>query len=55
MAYFALYLTCLKRQSASHTLDCHGDKHIWEECQFMDLNRRKEELQSVKQKMRQEQ
>lgn len=53
-AYFALYQTCLIRQSANSGVDCHHDKHVWEECEILDLNRRKEELRQVKEKLREE-
>ncbi|CAN3375419.1 hypothetical protein DIRU0_E06216 [Diutina rugosa] len=51
-AYFALYNTCLIRQSANSSVDCHGDKHSWEECENLDLIRRKKELADLKQKMK---
>lgn len=53
-AYFALYQTCLFRQSANGSVDCHHDKHVWEECEIMDLNRRKAELKDVKKKLKAE-
>lgn len=52
VAYFALYQTCLRRQSVNSSVDCHHDKHVWEECEIMDLNRRKQELEELKEKMR---
>lgn len=52
VAYFALYQTCLRRQSANSSVNCHHDKHVWEECEIMDLNRRKQELEELKEKMR---
>ena len=52
-AYFALYRTCLIRQS-SKSIDCHHDKHAWEECEYLDLKRRKQELEEVKEKRRAE-
>ncbi|OBA18970.1 NADH-ubiquinone oxidoreductase B18 subunit (CI-B18) [Metschnikowia bicuspidata var. bicuspidata NRRL YB-4993] len=51
-AYFALFQTCLIRQSANSSIDCHHDKHIWEECEALDLSRRKQELKEVKEKLR---
>lgn len=53
-AYFALYQTCLFRQSANGSVDCHHDKHVWEECEILDLNRRKTELKEVKEKLKAE-
>lgn len=53
-AYFALYQTCLFRQSANGSVDCHHDKHVWEECEVLDLNRRKTELKEVKEKLKAE-
>lgn len=53
-AYFALYQTCLFRQSANGSVDCHHDKHVWEECEILDLNRRKAELKEVKEKLKAE-
>jgi NADH dehydrogenase (ubiquinone) 1 beta subcomplex subunit 7 len=46
--YFALYQTCLIRQSANGKVDCGLDKHSWEECENLDFLRRKEELAKVK-------
>lgn len=53
-AYFALYGTCLKRQSANSSVDCKHEKHSWEECENLDLIRRKKELEEVKDKRRAE-
>lgn len=53
-AYFALYQTCLKRQSAKFSVDCHHDKHVWEECEVLDLKRRQDELKELKAKMREQ-
>ncbi|CAN3361134.1 hypothetical protein DICA3_F05490 [Diutina catenulata] len=47
-AYYALFQTCLIRQSANSSVDCHHDKHLWEECQNLDLNRRRDELKQAK-------
>lgn len=46
--YFALYQTCLIRQSANSSVDCGHDKHAWEECENLDYIRRQKELQQVK-------
>ncbi|CCG22615.1 hypothetical protein CORT_0B09110 [Candida orthopsilosis Co 90-125] len=53
-AYFALYQTCLIRQSANSSVDCKHDKHSWEECENLDLIRRRKELQQVKEQRREE-
>ncbi|EGV60372.1 hypothetical protein PSN45_001866 [Yamadazyma tenuis] len=52
--YFALYQTCLIRQSANGSVDCGHDKHAWEECENLDLIRRKQELAQVKQARKEE-
>lgn len=53
-AYYALYQTCLIRQSANSSVLCKHDKHAWEECQNLDLIRRKQELQEVKEQRKAE-
>ncbi|KAG7192019.1 uncharacterized protein KQ657_002627 [Scheffersomyces spartinae] len=49
-AYYALYLSCQKRGDT----DCHHDKVVWEECQYLDLERRRKELEEMKAKRREE-
>ncbi|CAI5757914.1 unnamed protein product [Candida verbasci] len=53
-AYFALYQTCLIRKSANSSVDCHHDKHSWEECENLDLIKRQKELKEIKAKRREE-
>ncbi|CUM64531.1 uncharacterized protein PRCAT00002136001 [Priceomyces carsonii] len=53
-AYFALYQTCLIRQSANSSVDCKHDKHSWEECENLDLIRRQTELKEAKEKRKAE-
>ncbi|EGW35086.1 NADH-ubiquinone oxidoreductase B18 subunit (CI-B18) [Spathaspora passalidarum NRRL Y-27907] len=53
-AYYALYNTCLVRERNSSKIDCKHDKHAWEECEFLDLQRRKQELEEAKDKRRAE-
>ncbi|KAI5955681.1 hypothetical protein KGF54_001183 [Candida jiufengensis] len=47
-AYFALFQTCLIRQSANSSVSCKHDKHAWEECENLDLIRRKQILKEAK-------
>ncbi|KAK6463311.1 NADH-ubiquinone oxidoreductase B18 subunit (CI-B18) [Scheffersomyces coipomensis] len=52
--YFALYHTCLIRQSANSSVSCKHDKHAWEECENLDYIRRQNELKVAKEKRKAE-